>query len=216
MRSAQSSLAAPSPLSVPSPQHDQAATGEFAPQRATLGPAIAVLVALLGFLPIANWIPGGHAAPWYRDVASGWVSGTAIAIGVGVVLAILSGRWDGLWRDGITAAPCEAFEQRPWTVTRASRWSPCSRTRTWRCACWVDVRSSSMSWCRCSKRERYCARRAVDAGGAAPGIFQQHARGGHARQSVLAVSGRRSGRAHGRRAARGAVGGRTALRRDRR
>ena len=81
------------------------------------GPLIALLVALFAFLPIANWIPGGHAAPWYRDVASGWVSGTAIAVGVGVVLAILSGRWEGLWRDGLTRGAVTTFARRPWLVT---------------------------------------------------------------------------------------------------
>lgn len=60
----------------------------------------AVGIALFATLPIANWIPGGHEAPWYSDVASGWVSGTAIAVGVGLVLAILS-RNMPLWREGL-------------------------------------------------------------------------------------------------------------------
>lgn len=38
-------------------------------QRATashLPLAGAALLTLLGFLPIANWIAGGHEAPWYE------------------------------------------------------------------------------------------------------------------------------------------------------
>ncbi len=62
---------------------------------------------MLAFAPIANWIPGGHEAPWYRVLASTWVSGTAIVLGAGAVLAILSGSVPVLWRpralDGVVA-----------------------------------------------------------------------------------------------------------------
>ncbi len=58
--------------------------------------AIAVVLALLAFPPIANWIPGGHEADWYSFIANGFVSGTTIALGVGVVLGILSGKIAGL------------------------------------------------------------------------------------------------------------------------
>ena len=51
--------------------------------------AAAVIVAALGFLPIANWIPGGHAAPGYQLLVDGWLSGTAICLGVGAVVAIV-------------------------------------------------------------------------------------------------------------------------------
>jgi len=51
--------------------------------------AAAIIVAALGFLPIANWIPGGHAAPGFRLLLDGWLSGTAICLGVGAVLAIV-------------------------------------------------------------------------------------------------------------------------------
>jgi len=82
-----------------------------------LGPLVAVIIAALGFLPIANWIPSGHAAPWYRDVASAWVSGTAIAVGAGIVLAILSNKLPLLWRRGLLAPVVEEFERRPWSVS---------------------------------------------------------------------------------------------------
>lgn len=61
---------------------------------------LAALVAGLGFLPIANWIPGGHAAPWYGAVAADLLTGLGIAAGGGVVLGILSRRIPALWRDG--------------------------------------------------------------------------------------------------------------------
>jgi hypothetical protein len=69
-------------------------------RRSVAPPLVALFVAAFGFLPIANWIHGGHDAPWYAEVASGWLSGSAIVIGVGVVLAILSRRSTFLWRDG--------------------------------------------------------------------------------------------------------------------
>ncbi len=60
-------------------------------------------LALLGLLPIANWIQGGHEADWYAQVASEWLSGSAIAVGLGLVLAILSRRLP-LWRTGLGEA----------------------------------------------------------------------------------------------------------------
>lgn len=74
---------------------------------------VAVFVAAFGVLPIANWIPGGHDAPWYATVASGWVSGTAIALGVGIVLAILSRRTDRLWREHALDGLVAAWTRRP-------------------------------------------------------------------------------------------------------
>lgn len=74
---------------------------------------IAVLVAVLAFLPIVNWIPGGHSAPWYHAVLQGWLSGSAIAVGVGIVLTILSRRIDALWRPGSLDGVVAFWEQRP-------------------------------------------------------------------------------------------------------
>lgn len=51
--------------------------------------AAAIIIAALGFLPIANWIPGGHAVPGFQLLLDGWLSGTAICVGVGAVVAIL-------------------------------------------------------------------------------------------------------------------------------
>ena len=51
--------------------------------------AAAIIIAALGFLPIANWIPGGHAMPGFQLLLDGWLSGTAICLGVGAVVAIV-------------------------------------------------------------------------------------------------------------------------------
>jgi hypothetical protein len=61
--------------------------------------ATALVVAIVAFLPIANWIRGGHDANWYAYVSSGFLSGSAIALGIGIVLAILSRKIAALWRD---------------------------------------------------------------------------------------------------------------------
>ncbi|HEY9515783.1 MAG TPA: hypothetical protein VIQ74_08905, partial [Gemmatimonadaceae bacterium] len=71
------------------------------------------------FLPIANWIPGGHEASWYPFIGSGFLSGTTIALGVGVVLAILSGKIGGLWREGAVDRVVGLWTQRPVLVTLA-------------------------------------------------------------------------------------------------
>jgi hypothetical protein len=65
-----------------------------------LAVAFAVFGTVCGFLPIANWLPGGHSAPWYSAFLAEWVSGSAIVVGSAVVLAIVSRRTGGLWRDG--------------------------------------------------------------------------------------------------------------------
>lgn len=63
--------------------------------------AATAVIAVLGFLPIANWIPGGHQAPWFGAMLEQWASGTVIVLGVGVLLAMISQRVDGLWGDGV-------------------------------------------------------------------------------------------------------------------
>jgi hypothetical protein len=52
----------------------------------------AVLILALGLLPIANWIPGGHDAPWFRGRVDEWLTGSMIAVGAAVVLTILARR----------------------------------------------------------------------------------------------------------------------------
>ena len=63
----------------------------------------AVVLLVLGLLPIANWIPGGHSAPAYDIRLGAWINGGGIALGIGVVAAILFRWWPVLWRDGLWA-----------------------------------------------------------------------------------------------------------------
>lgn len=60
----------------------------------------AALLGLGALLPLANWIAGGHAAPFYGPLLDEWWSGTFITLGLGVVLALASRRAPALWRDG--------------------------------------------------------------------------------------------------------------------
>ena len=75
--------------------------------------ATAVAVAILGFLPIANWISGGHHAPWFGPVANTWVTGSILALGLGLVAAVASRRIPLLWRDGLGGRVAEAADRLP-------------------------------------------------------------------------------------------------------
>jgi hypothetical protein len=75
--------------------------------------AFALAIAVLGFLPVANWLTGGHHAPWYAPVASTWVTGSVLAIGIGLVLAIASRRIPALWHDGLGARFAVAIDRSP-------------------------------------------------------------------------------------------------------
>lgn len=60
-------------------------------RRAAAWPArvAAILLVVLGLLPVASWIPGGHSADWFIHAAGELLSGTLIAIGGGAAVAIL-------------------------------------------------------------------------------------------------------------------------------
>lgn len=60
----------------------------------------ALVLLLLGLLPIANWIPGGHDAPWYADHLSMWLSGGAIVIGIAIVSMMVLRQRPSLWPAG--------------------------------------------------------------------------------------------------------------------
>ena len=75
--------------------------------------ATAAAIAALGFLPVANWLTGGHRAPWYGAVAATWVTGSALAIGIGLVLAIASRRIPALWHDGLGTRLAVALDRSP-------------------------------------------------------------------------------------------------------
>src|SRR5687768_3945921 len=59
----------------------------------------ALMLVIFSFVPIVNWIAGGHRAPWYATVTSEWTSGSAIALGLGVVLFLVVRRYDW-WPSG--------------------------------------------------------------------------------------------------------------------
>lgn len=61
-------------------------------ERVTAARVWAALLAVLGFTPFVNWIPGGHEAPWYGTSSSEWLSGAAISIGSAVVLFLVMRR----------------------------------------------------------------------------------------------------------------------------
>ncbi len=64
-----------------------------------------LILLVLGLLPIANWIPGGHDAPWYAVRAADWLNGTVIVAGIGIIAAMVFRRWphSPLWRRGLWA-----------------------------------------------------------------------------------------------------------------
>lgn len=74
--------------------------------------AIAV-VAVFGFLPIVNWIPGGHEAAWYGVVVGEWIRDGVLVVGVGIVLTILSREVRGLWRPGWFDSLSQAAHRHP-------------------------------------------------------------------------------------------------------
>ena len=81
--------------------------------------ASAAVLALLGFLPIANWIAGGHDAPWFADSLSEWISGSTIAVGGGIILTLLGRRIPALWRQGLWTRIATAAARHPtlWAST---------------------------------------------------------------------------------------------------
>jgi len=60
----------------------------------------ALLLIVLGLLPLANWIPGGHAAPWFAERLRLWASGGAIVVGVAMIATIAARRHPTWWRGG--------------------------------------------------------------------------------------------------------------------
>ena len=67
----------------------------------------ALVVFVFGFLPVMNWVPGGYEDPAFGVMLTEWVSGTAIALGGGLVLAILLRRARLPWEHDGLALPDE-------------------------------------------------------------------------------------------------------------
>ncbi|MES2305549.1 MAG: hypothetical protein V4558_08575 [Gemmatimonadota bacterium] len=60
----------------------------------------ALVLIVFGLLPLANWIPGGHAAPWYDERLRLWASGGAIVVGVALIAGIAARRYPAKWPVG--------------------------------------------------------------------------------------------------------------------
>ena len=67
-------------------------------------------MAILGFLPIANWLPGGEVDNAYAHRFVEWGYGTAICLGVAVITAVLWGR-----------TPRGADDHQPGSAARSAR-----------------------------------------------------------------------------------------------
>ncbi len=80
-----------------------------------------MVIAILGFLPIANWIPGGPSLPTWGDLVAGWWSGTAIVVGIAVLIAVLTRKVAALPGEGVPARLAASFASAPhlWTVAIA-------------------------------------------------------------------------------------------------
>ena len=102
-----------SPASVPAPSSGADAPAPGQQVRAI----VALLVVALSFLPVANWIAGGFSDAEYVLQRSEWISGSAIVLGIGVALAILSRSIKALWRPLVPGA-IDARAERwwPWAV----------------------------------------------------------------------------------------------------
>lgn len=79
-----------------------------------LARAAALCLLLLGTLPVANWIAGGHDIPWYAAQVGEWGTGLALVAGTGLLLALLSRRLGWLWRPGWFAPVGAAAARHPW------------------------------------------------------------------------------------------------------
>ncbi|MBK6842972.1 MAG: glycosyltransferase family 39 protein [Gemmatimonadetes bacterium] len=72
----------------------------------------ALVMAILGFVPFANWIEGGHAFENYGHFMGEWLNGLLIVAGCAAVLTILSRRAP-LWRPGFFAGVVRVAHARP-------------------------------------------------------------------------------------------------------
>jgi hypothetical protein len=79
---------------------------------------VAALVLLIfGFFPVANWIHGGRDWPRYGSDLDGWLAGSTIALGVGVLFFMLSRRSERLWRNDALDPAVQLWVNRPRLTT---------------------------------------------------------------------------------------------------
>jgi hypothetical protein len=79
--------------------------------------AAAAVLLVFGFLPIANWIRGGRDWPRYSGDLDGWISGSAIALGGGVLYYMLSRRSERLWQENALDPLVRVWTERPRLTT---------------------------------------------------------------------------------------------------
>jgi hypothetical protein len=73
----------------------------------------AVVLLLFGFFPVANWIHGGRDWPRYRGDLEGWIAGTTIVVGAGILYLIASRRYPALWRSDALSSLIRGWARRP-------------------------------------------------------------------------------------------------------
>jgi hypothetical protein len=73
----------------------------------------AVVVFAFGFLPIVNWIHGGREWPRYGGDLEGWLAGSAIAVGAGILYLIIARRAPALWRSDALAPLIRVWARHP-------------------------------------------------------------------------------------------------------
>jgi len=79
--------------------------------------AAAAVIFVFGFLPVVNWVHGGRESPRYDSDLQGWLAGSAIAVGIGIVYAIVVRRIPALWRSDFLAPVIRTWVRRPRRTT---------------------------------------------------------------------------------------------------
>jgi hypothetical protein len=74
---------------------------------------------VFGFLPVVNWVQGGREWPRYGSDLEGWLAGSAIALGAGVLYAIVARRVPSVWRSDALAPLIRVWVRRPRSTTAA-------------------------------------------------------------------------------------------------
>lgn len=83
--------------------------------------AAVAVIAPFAFLPAPQWLLGLPAGNAWRNAASTWVAGTAIVLGVALILAIASRGLPFLWRDGFATRAGIAIDRHtPWVALAAA------------------------------------------------------------------------------------------------
>jgi hypothetical protein len=73
----------------------------------------ALVLLLFGFFPVANWIHGGREWPRYRGDLEGWIAGTTIVVGAGILYVIAARRYPALWRSDALSSVIRVWARRP-------------------------------------------------------------------------------------------------------